>query len=520
MSRFRKTALVALCILVPQAAVPCHFPDSLIAMKHELTAAQAAVLAHGHTPEQIPYHLEAATACVGGFADIFPCENVDLLAHLNLSEIGGGSGNDLWGWEDPVTGVEYALVGRSNGTAFVDVSDPENPVYVGNLPTHTGNSTWRDVKTFADHAFVVADFNGSHGMQVFDLTELRTVTNPPVTFSETAHYNQVGSAHNIAINTESGFGYIVGSGQCSGGLHMVDLSSPTSPTFAGCFSADGYTHDVQCVNYTGPDPDHQGKEICFASNTDTVTIVDVTDKGNPVQLSRNGYVGDGYTHQGWLTADQQYFIHDDELDEFMFGHNTRTYVWDVSNLDSPTLNGFHQHGGPNIDHNQYVHEGHTYQSNYTQGLRVMEVTDAASAALTQVGFFDSFPENDAGESFSGSWSNYPFFDSGIVLISDTVRGLFIVQPNLGDEPGVACGDIDRFQARCQPGGRVQYRAILNDNSFDGQSMTFQVDGGNDQTITVNNGRAQGQQTGFSLGSHTVTLSDPAGCFPDRVVTCN
>ncbi len=521
MTRFRRTALVALCVLIPQVAMPCHVPETLREMQGELTAAQTALLAHGHPGEQIPYNLAAPATCTGGFADIFPCENVDLLSHLNLSEIGGGTGNDLWGWEDPLDGKEYALMGRSNGTAFVDVSDPENPIYLGNLPTHTGSSTWRDIKTYQNHAFVVSDSNGAHGMQVFDLTQLRNLLNPPITFSETAHYAGFNSAHNVAINEDSGFAYVVGSNACSAGLHIVDISTPAAPVFAGCFSADGYTHDVQCVNYSGPDADHQGKEICFASNEDTVTIVDVTDKGNTTQLARVGYAGEGYTHQGWLTADQQYFLHDDELDELFFGHNTRTYVWDVSDLDNPTLNGFHEHGGPNIDHNQYVTaDGFSFQSNYTQGLRIMEITDPATASLTQAGFFDTFPENDAAGSFSGSWSNYPFFDSGIVLISDTTRGVFVVRPNLGGGGGIPCGDLERFQARCQTGGRVQYRAVLTDGSHDGEMVTFQIDGGNDQTRTISGDRAQGQQTGFSLGQHTVTLSDPAGCFPDRVVTCN
>ena len=253
MRRSRITFVFIATLLVPYLAVPCHVPETLREIQGELTAAQLALLSHGHPGEQIPYHLEASTPCVNGFADIFPCENVDLLAHLNLFEIGGGSGNDLWGWVDPVDGTEYAIVGRSNGTAFIDVSDPKNPVYIGNLPTHTGSSTWRDIKVYQDHAFVVSDSNGAHGMQVFDLSQLGDVASPPVTFSETAHYSGIGSAHNIAINVESGFAYVVGSSFCSGGLHMVDLSTPTSPSFAGCFSSDGYTHDVQCVNYTGPD---------------------------------------------------------------------------------------------------------------------------------------------------------------------------------------------------------------------------------------------------------------------------
>ncbi|PVE32344.1 regulator, partial [Enterococcus faecalis] len=107
------------------------------------------------------------------------------------------------------------------------------------------------------------------------------------------------------------------------------IQNPASPTNAGCFSSDGYTHDAHCVVYTGPDVQHQGKEICFNSNEDTVTIVDVTNKALPVQLSRTGYAGSGYTHQGWVDESQTYYLQDDELDEMNSGHGTRTYVWDI-----------------------------------------------------------------------------------------------------------------------------------------------------------------------------------------------
>ena len=140
-------------------------------------------------------------ACTNGSASAFSCSAVDLSAFLTAGDIGGLSPftslNDIWGWTDPQTGREYALVGRTDGLAFVDVSDPVNPIYVGSLASHDGiASLWRDMKVYADHVFVVVDAVGAHGMQVFDLTQLRAVTNPPVTFVETAHYAGVGTAHN------------------------------------------------------------------------------------------------------------------------------------------------------------------------------------------------------------------------------------------------------------------------------------------------------------------------------------
>jgi choice-of-anchor B domain-containing protein len=83
------------------------------------------------------------TTCTDGFAGPYPCRDVDLLSYLSHAEMGGGSGNDIWGWTDPETGREYALVGESTGTAFVDISTPSQPLYLGALPTHTAPSAWR-----------------------------------------------------------------------------------------------------------------------------------------------------------------------------------------------------------------------------------------------------------------------------------------------------------------------------------------------------------------------------------------
>ncbi|HSR14291.1 MAG TPA: choice-of-anchor B family protein, partial [Gemmatimonadales bacterium] len=143
--------------------------------------------------------------CGEGKVGEFPCERVDLLSFLPNDQLGAKRGimlNDIWGWTDPETNREYALVGRMDGTAFVDITDPSNPRYLGELPLHQGATPniWRDIKTYKNHAFIVSDGAGPHGVQVFDLTRLRNVMNAPVTFTEDAHYDRIASAHNIAIN--------------------------------------------------------------------------------------------------------------------------------------------------------------------------------------------------------------------------------------------------------------------------------------------------------------------------------
>lgn len=128
--------------------------------------------------------------CQAGVSSGFACKNVEMLARLPLEDIGGGQGSDSWGWKDPQSGRYYAMVARSNGTSFVDVTDPQSPVYLGNLPSTSGNRPWRDVKVYADHAFIVADDIDDHGMQVFDLTRLRGLTSAR-TFTVDTLYNGV-----------------------------------------------------------------------------------------------------------------------------------------------------------------------------------------------------------------------------------------------------------------------------------------------------------------------------------------
>ena len=421
----------------------------------------------------------AKVACTEGTAGPYPCEDADLLSMLSIDALGGTADtdlNDVWGWTDPRTGTEYALVGRTDGTAFVDVSTPTEPVYLGDLPSHTGASAWRDVKVHDHHAFIVSEAPG-HGMQVFDLTRLRDVgaDERPKTFDETAHYDggesvRLETAHNVAVNPETGFAYIVGgdaSGTaptCGGGLHMVNVQSPAAPTFAGCFpdvAADadgsgrsarsagpsstmqpggpgvhlsgaarakdaGYTHDAQCVTYRGPDPEHQGDEICINANESVVNIADVTDKDAPATIAETDYPDVGYVHQAWLTDDHRYLYVDDELDERNgLVDRTRTLVLDVTDLDAPTHEATFSGTTGAIDHNQYIDGPHAYQANYASGLRVLDVS--APKAPEEVAYFDTYPANDAPQ-FRGAWSTYPFFDRNIVLVSSIGQGLFVVQP--------------------------------------------------------------------------------------------
>lgn len=381
-----------------------------------------------------------STPCKGGKAGGFPCRELDLLARLKRDKIGasGAVVNDLWGWTDRKTGTEWALVGHSSGTSFISLERPLKPEYVGILPktADANSSIWRDIKVYRDHAFIVSDGAGAHGMQVFDLTQLRDVDDPPETFSPTATYHRIHSAHNIVINEETGFAYSVGGSgggrTCGGGLHMIDISAPSDPEFAGCFAhkgtgraGSGYTHDAVCVVYRGPDGEHRGKEVCFGSNETRLSIVDVSDKDEPVALAAAAYPNVGYAHQGWLDDDHEYLYMNDEFDEFDNQISTRTLVWDIKDLDDPVVAEEFFHETEASDHNLYVAGDFMYQSNYMAGLRILSIADREDPV--EVAFLDTEPGGSNGPSMNGSWSNYPFFASGVIAVTSMGNGVFFLK---------------------------------------------------------------------------------------------
>ena len=417
---------------------------------------------------------------VDGKEYVFECNGYDLMGYVSLDEMNADKGNDCWGWTDSQTGKEYALMGVDNGTVIVDISIPTDPLYLGKIftngdPESDGNS-WRDLKVYNDHVFIVSEIAG-HGMQVFDLTKLRTL-NSFKNFDADYVYNGYGQAHNIAINTESGYAYTLGAGlEGNGkpgfGIHALNIVDPTNPSLElqnseiiplDINKRGAYSHDAQVVNYEGPDIDYFGKEIYVGSNENKLVFVDVTDKNNPELISEFFYNETQYTHQTWLTEDHRYALLGDELDELDFsvrpivlkdGIKTRTVVVDISDLDNPILHFDYRSSTESaIDHNGYIVGSKYYLASYTSGLRVIDIINIDQKSFTEIGFFDTHTDHDQHsitkenlptasdpgdhtgkkggeiEAFNGAWSVYPFFKSENIIISDINSGLFIVKKSI------------------------------------------------------------------------------------------
>jgi choice-of-anchor B domain-containing protein len=391
-------------------------------------------------------------------ASPFRSSGVRLMAWfpVNTFNSANTSGNDVWGYVSP-SGREYALMGLSNGTGFVEVTNPGSSRIIAFISGP--KSLWRNVKTYQHYAYSVSE--GGGGIQVFNLAN---IDNGVVTLVNTVDASGATPAtHTMIINEQTGYLYRMGGG--SNGLRIYTLrptasapnASATNPVFIATWNPK-YTHDGAVFNWTtGP---YAGREIFFAcgglngGQTDTgVDIIDVTNKSAIAVIGRFTYSNSNFCHQLWLSQDRRYAYINDELDEGNRGLYNVGRIMDIANLASPIAAGTYTTGIKSVDHNEYVHNNLLFCSNYTSGLQIFDLTNPASPQ--RVAWFDTHPEDDASPvaTFNGLWSNYPYLPSGTILGSEIERGLFVWR--LGSDPAtitMAEGDPAVFDSR---GERVQ-----------------------------------------------------------------
>ena len=348
----------------------------------------------------------------------FPSENVSMYSHVTVADFGASFAEDSWGYVSP-SGREYAIIGLSTGTGFVEITDPANPVIVDVM---TQSNRGRDMKVYQNYVYSSSDSGPTH---VYDVSD---IDNGVITHVRS--FSQ--GTHNLVVDEVSGFLYLA----VGGPLLAYDLSDPSDPTLVGTWP--GQTHDAQVVTYTeGP---YAGLQIAFvcAGWEQRLDIVNVTDKSDIFLVGQTDYPSAVYTHQGWLTADRQYLYVGDEVDEI-----ARTTIIDVSDLSNPTFISDFTNGLESTDHNLYVHNGFVFEANYSSGLRIFDASDPVNPF--EVGYFDTHPADDDPD-YDGAWNVYPFFPSQTVIVSDRSGGLFILDASaavgglLGDCDGD--GDVD------------------------------------------------------------------------------
>ena len=390
---------------------------------------------------------EGPETCTAGKAGTYDCQNIDMLSHMPLNEFSStpSSANDIWGFTDLNDNREYALIGLRNGTAIVDVTNPNAPTEVGTISGNT--STWRDIKVYQCQDDTSGDYNAwayvttetSQGLQVIDLNDLPNSVSLQTTVSEftTAHnvyLANVDYTTNAALPNMEPFIYIAGSNRSSGAYRVFSLADPSKPYLLTTPPiGTGYVHDATTMVITDSRTaqcaaGHNPCELLIDFNENSVDIWDMTDKTTPSQISSTPYNGARYTHSGWWSADKSFVFIQDELDEQLLGLNTTLRTLDISDLASPTVTSTWTGPDQSIDHNGFTKGNRYYMSNYRSGLTVLDVTNPNDISMS--GFFDTFvvpSENSAN--FDGAWGTYPYLASGNLLVSDINYGLFVLKDN-------------------------------------------------------------------------------------------
>lgn len=387
--------------------------------------------------------------CSGGSAENNDCHNIDRVAHFPLTEFSSNpqGANDIWGFVDLNNSREYALIGLTNGTSVVDVTNAENPVQVGHVAGK--NSTWRDVKVYQyfDNttglykAYAYVTTETAQGLQILDLTDLPNAVTLGATLEAdfvTAHnvtISNVDYASGLAFENMNAYLYISGSDVNGGAFLAFSLEDPLNPKRVSNGTL-GYVHDATTLviddnRISTCATGHNPCELLIDFNESTVDIWDVTNKAAPFNISSTPYPQSGYTHSGWWSEDKMTIFIQDELDERNFGLNTTMHALDISDLKNPVMAGTFRGTTQAIDHNGFTVGNYYYMSNYRRGLTVIDVSDPAN--MREVGFFDTFAvpvENSAN--FNGAWGAYPFLPSGNILVSDIEYGLWVLKLNEND----------------------------------------------------------------------------------------
>ncbi|MEZ4827163.1 MAG: choice-of-anchor B family protein [Bacteroidia bacterium] len=330
-----------------------------------------------------------------GFIFSQQSKNLSLTGHLPYSV----PLNDIWAYADSL-GNEYALVGAYDGFSIVDLSDPSSPAEIQFISGP--QSIWRDIKVFGHYAYVSNET--ANGILIVDLSGL-----PSSVLWKEVIIGGATTTHNLWIED----GYMYQSGfNATGGMVISDLNpDPWNPVYTGTYNAR-YVHDVYVRGNWG-----YTAEIFDGF----LTVLDLTDKSAPVQISNTDWVN-SFTHNTWLNDAGDVCFTTDELNK------AYVYAWDVSDpTDVVQLDRIRSSlsRGQAAPHNVHVLNDFLITSYYADGIQLVDASRPGN--LVEVGYFDTSPRTGPG--LVGCWGAYPFLPSGLILATDMEQGLFVLQPN-------------------------------------------------------------------------------------------
>ena len=298
---------------------------------------------------------------------------------------------NIWGYSSG--GNEYALVGAKNGLIIVDVTDPDNPVEIVQIPGPT--SDWHEIKTYQHYAYVVSE-GGTIGIQVVDLSNLPS---PNLTYHNVTP-GDIAKAHALHVDETKGYLYVYGSNLQGGKAAVFNLNNdPYNPSYVNFVNFIGYVHDGYVDNdLFYPAHVYQGK---FA-------IVNMANKNSPVLLGSQNTPGN-FTHNTWKSGNSL-FTTDEVSNAYLTSYDVSDPT-DIKELDRIRITP----GSGSIVHNTHVMDDYAVTSWYKDGFSIIDVSRPAN--IVETGRYDTYP-NGAGNGFEGCWGVYPYFPSGTIVASN------------------------------------------------------------------------------------------------------
>jgi choice-of-anchor B domain-containing protein len=316
--------------------------------------------------------------------------------------------NEVWGYADD--GREYAIIGSTNGTHIIDITEPANAyeaVFIQGAATGP-QVIHRHFDNLGHYLYMVCD-EGPSTLQIADLSFLPD--SAPLVYDSNELFVR---AHNCFIDKATEHLYVVGN---SNWAAVYSLADPTAPSLlVNCrfdlpfWSSIGYLHDIHVRNDTA---------YCNAENRG-LFIVDFTDMSNPVMIgSLPVYEQQGYNHSGWLMANAPYYAMADET------HGKAVKIVDVSDMQNllvvDTISSWvHPFS---IPHNLMYRDNYLFISYYFDGMYMFNCSDPANPVLA--GFYDTSEELHASNDYRGCWGVYSQLPSGLILASDMQTGLWV-----------------------------------------------------------------------------------------------
>ena len=367
--------------------------------------------------------LALLSLCLIGRAQTYPSLNISLLSHIDPEKDNtGGDGrkySGCWGWVQPITHTEYAIVGTSSQTYFINLANPANPIIKDSVKGKHAGCTWREIKTYQNYCYIVSDDASPNSFQIVDLQYLPDSVH--VVYDGNTYFER---CHTLFVDKDKL--YCGGPTPLGGGtesMHVYSLATPSVPVLVRKLSQDvpsiTYVHDMYVRNDTvyascGP----QGIQIVALTASNTFSLL----------ASYTGYQYNGYNHSSWLTENRKIMVFADEVPA---GLPAKTI--DISNLNNiVSLDVFKSHTNATA-HNPYIVENNwCWMSTYQDGLYLYDISNPS--ITTMYGFFDTSPlygvnDNFATSAYRGNWGAYPFLPSKIIIACDMQNGIFILNPD-------------------------------------------------------------------------------------------